>query len=124
MSRVRVPICLVFFFALAGPPIAVYALSPTGAVPRFLDPEETGLGESLEALLWHEILTALGDQGRAQVMRVSDSDVQQLTELFTQGHHDAAVQMAHHHKVSMVLWGAVLEQDGQIVADTYLTLVP
>lgn len=101
-------------------PVRAYS----GAIGRFAGPEKTGLDESLAVVLWHEILTAIGDQKRTQVLQVINADIPQQGIMGTLSSHADAVRMAQQHKVSMVLWGAVPFSDGPPIIDSSITLVP
>src|SRR5262245_2485865 len=74
-------------------------------VAEFLDPGATGLGKSLSYLIWHELLTAIGNQTGTDVILVPLPE--QFVGRLVEDRHQAAVEIAREHQAPMVLWGEV-----------------
>ena len=105
------------------PPEALQHLQVKAVVAEFLDPDRTALGKELGYLVWREILTAISDQRGAGVIVAHPPGKERLVDLLQQSYHQAALQIAESQKARMAVWGAVSEQDGRVVIDTYLSLV-
>lgn len=105
------------------PPEALQHVQVKAIVAEFLDPDRTELGKELGYLVWREILTAISDQRGAGVIIAHPPGKERLLDLLQQGYHQAALQIAESQKARMAVWGAVSEQDGRVIVDTYLSLV-
>ena len=92
-------------------------------VAEFLDLDEVGLGKEAGFLLWREILSAISDQSGAGVILAFPPGKERLTELLARDYHDAALNIARSQKARMAVWGAVAEDEGKLLLDTYLSLV-
>lgn len=95
-----------------------------GLIAEFLDPGKTGLGRSLAFLLWREMLTSISDQTGAGVIIARTPDTMPLTDMLKKDYHRAAVDIARGQNVRMVMWGSVVESDGKVYLNSYLTLLP
>ncbi len=92
-------------------------------IAELLDPGDTGLGESLAAVLWRETLTAISDQAGAGVILARNADRENLVEILERDYHVAAVEIAREQQARMALWGSVNEHAGRLYVNTYLTLL-
>jgi hypothetical protein len=90
---------------------------------EFLDPLDTGIGKTLAFLLWRETLTAISDQPGAGVILAHTLGDERLVEMLEQNYHLAAVQIAKEQRGRMVLWGVAIEEGGQVLVNTHLTLL-
>jgi SH3-like domain-containing protein len=106
------------------PPNLVLPQVPVKAVvAEFLDPDEVALGKEAGFLLWREILSAISDQSGAGVILAFPPGKERLTELLARDYHDAALNIARSQNARMAIWGAVAEDEGKLLLDTYLSLV-
>ena len=94
-----------------------------GVVAEFLDPDGTHLGKEVGYLIWREVLTAVSDQGGAGVIFAHPPGNERLVDMLQQNYHRAAVEIAEAQKARMALWGAVSEDGGTVIIDTYLSLI-
>ena len=142
MRRAPVLALLTLILTLAGPVSAEQALyrflsgstsgpqaerpevAPTGLVAALLEPGDTGLGHTLGNLLWNELRTVLSAPDAGRELLLQGPGERPLAARLGQEYHRAAVQLARSYGASMVLWGAVLEQDGRLLVDSHLTLLP
>ncbi|MCU0923771.1 MAG: SH3 domain-containing protein, partial [Burkholderiaceae bacterium] len=92
-------------------------------VAEFLDPDQVGLGKEAGFLLWREILSAISDQSGAGVILAYPPGNDRLTDLLARDYHDAALRIAQSQKARMAVWGAIAEDEGKLLLDTYLSLV-
>lgn len=99
-------------------------------VLQFVDPADTGLGESLSRLMWREILESISDLSDAGVILAYDreGDIEQalgendLGQFLEREYHSAADAIARQLNVQMSIWGAVLEDGDEVYAQPFLTL--
>lgn len=105
------------------PPEVLRNVAVKAVVAEFLDPDEVGLGKEAGFLLWREILLAISDQSGAGVILAYPPGRERLTELLARDYHDAALRIAASQKARMAVWGAITEDEGKLLLDTYLSLV-
>jgi hypothetical protein len=104
------------------------------AVTEFLDPNQTTIGHSVSRLLWREVLESVYDlKGAGVILAYEDHERDQLRhmlegrdyrDVLQHDYHNAAVRIAQELKTQMTVWGAVLENDGNVHVEAYLTLLP
>lgn len=96
-------------------------------VAEFLDPGDTGIGESLSYLVWRELLAAIGNQTGKSVILLNPAEEPLLEELH-QGRHETALDIAQKYRASMVLWGDVKVRTSgagsRVIVSSFLTLNP
>jgi tetratricopeptide (TPR) repeat protein len=99
-------------------------------VLQFVDPNETGLGESFSRLLWREVLESISDLSGAGVILAYDrADVlkqalsgRDYQDFLERDYHAAAQSIAQQLGVQMSIWGAVLQDGDQLYLQPFLTL--
>ncbi|MEI6226961.1 MAG: SH3 domain-containing protein [Deltaproteobacteria bacterium] len=92
-------------------------------VAEFLDPDRTELGREIAYVVWREILTAISDQKGAGVIIARAPEGVRLTDLLQADYHQAAIKVAESQRARMAVWGAVDEEGGRLLVDTYLSMV-
>jgi hypothetical protein len=105
------------------PPEVLADVQLKSVVAEFLDPDRTALGKEIAYLVWREILTSISDQKGAGVIIARAPGETRLTDLLQADYHQAAVAVAESQKARMAVWGAVGEEGGRLLVDTYLSMV-
>jgi hypothetical protein len=109
--------------ARAVTPLALADVREKGVVAEFLDPGDTGLGKSVSALLWREVLTAISDQAGAGVVLAEAPAGERLVDMIAQDYHEAALRIAAGQQARFALWGALDAEGDRLFVDTYVSLV-
>jgi len=92
-------------------------------VVEFLDPRKTGLGKSVAALLFKDLLTAVGDQPGSGVLSASAPAGLRLMEFVERDQHRAAQRIGQEQRGRLMLWGTVEPFGDQIVVNASVTLL-
>jgi len=99
-------------------------------VLQFVDPDNTGLGETMSRLLWREILEDISDVEGAGVILAYDRDGE-IEEALGEGdidsflqreYHNAAQSIAEQQGAQISIWGAVLNDGDGLLIQPFLTL--
>lgn len=114
----------VVFSLLGNAASAPLASLSTAAVAEFLEDNNTEMGKSIAVVLWQEVLMAIGEPTRNQVILIPTTEEQPRPAISPPSRHRRAADLAYRLQVSLVLWGAALGLDRQIIIDSYVTLVP
>jgi hypothetical protein len=101
-------------------------------VTEFIDPQQTTIGHSISRLMWREVLESISDLKDSGVILAYDARDQLRTMLegrdyqtvLQRDYHNAAIRVANELGAQMTVWGAVLEHDGTLHVEPYLTLLP
>ena len=101
-------------------------------VTEFIDPQQTTIGNSISRLFWREVLESIYDLPGAGVILAYDAqdqlrallNGQDYQTVLQHDYHNAALRVAQELGAQMTLWGVVLEHEGSVQVQPYLTLLP
>jgi SH3-like domain-containing protein len=91
-------------------------------VLEFQDPQKTGLGRGVAALIYKDMLTAMGDQAEAMVAHPAAPSGQRLADLIDRDYHRAALRIASENQGRVVIWGRIQALGDVLVIHTAVSL--
>jgi SH3-like domain-containing protein len=91
-------------------------------VLEFQDPQKTGLGRGVAALVYKDMLTAMGVQADAVVVHPAAPVGQRLAELVERDHHRAALRIAAENQGRVVIWGRIQALGDVLVIHTAVSM--
>jgi SH3-like domain-containing protein len=91
-------------------------------VLEFQDPQRTGLGRGVAALVYKDLLTAIGEQADAVVVHPAAPIGQRLADLMDRDSHRAALRIAAENQGRVVIWGRIQALDDVLVIHTAVSL--
>ncbi len=99
-------------------------------VLQFVDPDNTGLGETMSRLLWREILESISDVGGAGVILAYDRTGEiedalgegDIDNFLQREYHNAAQSIAEQQGAQISIWGSVLNDGDGLLVQPFLTL--
>ena len=101
-------------------------------VTEFVDPQNTGIGHSLSHLMWRQVLQSTSNLGGAGVILAHDRrnimaerlSGRDYLDYLQSDYHEAAMAVAQFLDAQMSIWGVVLEDDGIVYFEPFVTLLP
>lgn len=101
-------------------------------VTEFVDPQDTGIGHSLSRLMWRQVLQSISNLSGAGVILAHDRQnimaerlaSRDYLDYLQSDYHEAAMAIAQFLEAQMSIWGVVLEDDGTVYFEPFVTLLP
>ena len=98
------------------------ASRPRLVVLEFQDPQKTGLGRGVAALVFKDVFTAFGEQADGVVVHPAAPVGQRLAELIDRDHHRTALRIASENQGRVVLWGRIQALGDMLVIHSAVSL--
>jgi hypothetical protein len=100
----------------------VAASRPRLVVLEFQDPQKTGLGRGVAALVFKDLFTAFGEHADGVVVHPAAPVGQRLADLIERDHHRAALRIASENQGRVVLWGRIQALGDMLVIHSAVSL--